>query len=209
MATSAHNEGHFNLATLLEAHAIDEKKHGRMLAAIADGERKIVPLKGGVGRWVKIQRLATGEIMERATPDPDAISRQITWDSVRFPGEQMQGYFENFDGLSQRYFSLWLLFGGRPAASFEWHDKLAFMCALEKGTQEFYRVFEQSITLESTKAIVASIIVDESKHSDYLYSCLRQFSDFPDADIMKWRFRLSVAFWGLLVDVWRFLIGHK
>lgn len=205
LAQQASEERHFNLATSLEKHAQEEERHGKMLASLIDGNLRIRKTDK-TGRWTKLIRLTTGENIAEPNPEKDCQIQKIVWDSYKYPGEKLEGYFESFDGLSRRYISLQLLLGGRKATDFDWSDRLAFMHCLEEGTREFYRVLSQEGKSEPLRAIVSQIMDDEASHSEYLRYALGHFTHFPDDEIKKWQRRLWWGMLGLLIDMWRFLV---
>lgn len=110
------------------------------------------------------------------------------------------GEFENFDGISKRYYSLRWFFKDRHAFDHDWGDRLAFMQLLECETQAFYEVLSKSNCSEPLKAIASKIADDEQGHGNYLSSLLYCYSE---VNIEKWRRRLILAKLGLIVDVWK------
>lgn len=199
----AYNEKHYNLLTLLQTHAKEEAHHGKMLATLADGVDRI-SLEESSGRWVSMVKLSDGEDIARYNPDKLTIkSKPITWESTKFPGDKLVGEFENLDGLSKRYYSLRLLFGGKSAEDFTWADRLAFMHALEGATKIFYEILSTVTKSSSLQAIALQIANDEQEHANYLYYSLFGFSPVPEADIQYWESRITKAMWGLIIDIWR------
>lgn len=194
ISAEAYNQGYFNLSSLLETHAKEENKHGLMLGALADGQNKI--LLRGTGRWLSFKNVHTG--IELATlPEPSTPGKVIF-----MPEKNILGIFQNLDGLSQRYLSLRLLFRGKKAADFDWCDRIAFMCALEHISQQFYAKLAD-IADEPLKAIALQISQDELEHSDYLKYTLTSMSNLPSQDIKKWEGRIGWSMLGLVFDVWR------
>ena len=196
----AQSEGHFNLASMLENHGKEEKKHGKMLASLADGCDRIYLSE--LGQWVSITRPSGENLINR--PVKADIAKTLIWDSIVFPGEKLIGLFENFDGISKRYFSAKILFDNKAAADYPWEDKLAFMYALEEETAAFYQMM-----VEAEDAILSAIALqitgDELNHANYLKLALSGFAPIPQAAIDKWRSRVWWAKWGLIVDAIRLL----
>jgi hypothetical protein len=197
LAVAATEENKPNLAALLQSHAKEEEKHGKMLASLADGNERFH--HEGSGRFISIVRPNGDEL--RRNQDLEAQGKILEWDSVNLPGERLQGLFENFDGLSKRYLSLRLLLGNRSAFDYNWDDRLAFMYILEQHTLEFYGLLATSHAHEPLRAIASLIALDELDHADYLKSLLL----YHNSDIEKWRDRLWFASWGLVVDMCKFL----
>ncbi len=198
LAIAAQEGNKSNLATLLESHSKEDEKHGKMLASLADGNERFH--QEGTGRFISIVR-PNGEEL-RKNLEQEAEGKILEWDSVNLPGEKLTGVFENFDGLSKRYLSMRLLFGGKSAFDYSWDDRLAFMCVLEQQAQQFYEALANNQRAsQALKAIAAQIALDEVEHADYLKRLLFQYN----ADIEKWRDRLWLASLGLIVDMWRFL----
>ncbi|MHC5939259.1 hypothetical protein [Nostoc sp.] len=52
-----------------------------------------------------------GKIFAKPSRSNPSQGKAIAWDSVKFPGERLLGLFENFDGISRRYFSARICFG--------------------------------------------------------------------------------------------------
>jgi hypothetical protein len=197
LAAAASVENKPNLAALLQSHAKEEEKHGKMLASLADGNERFH--HEGSGRFISIVRPNGDEL--RRNQDLEAQGKILEWDSVNLPGERLQGLFENFDGLSKRYLSLRLLFGNRSAFDYSWDDRLAFMCVLEQSAQQFYgHLANSQRASEPLRAIASQIALDELDHADYLKSLLL----YHNTDIEKWRDRLWLASWGLVIDMWKF-----
>lgn len=204
LADKAKKEKHENLATLLKEHGDSEVKHGKMLASLADKGNRIT-LTEETGRWTSVTRISTGQQLARPNPELTAQGKEISWDSINFPGERLQGTFENFDGLSKRYLSLRLFFRNKSAYEYPWNDKLALMHILEQSTREFYQAISKQSNDTTIQAIATQIATDEDNHAHYLYQSLKWFSYFPDHDIQKWQSRFHLAIWGLVIDAWRFL----
>ena len=195
LAVAAAEENKPNLAALLQSHAKEEEKHGKMLASLVDGNERFHT--EGSGRFISIVR-PNGEELRR-NPDKTSQGKILEWDSINFPGERLIGNFENFDGLSKRYFTLRLLFGNKSAFDYNWDDRLAFMYVLEQETQCFYEHLATSSATSALKAIASQIARDELRHTDYLKKTLLH----RNADVEKWRDRMMVAFWGLVIDLVR------
>ncbi|MEW5856719.1 MAG: ferritin-like domain-containing protein [Cyanobacteriota bacterium] len=195
-------ESKHNLASMLEAHGREESKHGKMLASLADGWERISLTE--TGQWVAMFRPSGEQIAKPIIDNPTTI-KTITWDSIKFPGERLIGLFENFDGISKRYFSARVLFKNRDAADYPWEDKLAFMYVLEEETAKLYSEMSR---LDDPKisAIAQQVTEDEFNHANYLKRSLAEFSPLPEAAIDKWRNRVWWARWGLVVDLIRFLM---
>jgi hypothetical protein len=191
-----------NLATMLETHRKEENKHGKMLASLADGCGDRVSLTENSGRWIEVTRPSGETIVNR--PDNTAIPKSVTWDSYKFPGEQLTGLFENFDGISKRYISARLLFKNRAAFDYPWEDKLAFMYVLEEATAAFYQELTKCDDL-ALRAIASQIVSDEFNHANYLKLALANFAPIPQAAIDKWQSRLWWTKWGLVIDIIQFL----
>lgn len=195
MSERAECEGHYNLANLLKKHSEEEKKHGIMLAALADGQKKLK--LSGNGRWTTLKNLDTGEEIAQF-PDMEEGTKIFLKD------KNLLGIFQNLDGISQRYLSLKILFRGLRAEDFEWTDTLAFMAALETVTKRFYSKLAE-VTEAPISTIAKQISEDESQHSEYLKIVLSQFTPLPEVEISKWRARIRWASLGLIVDAWRYL----
>lgn len=191
-----------NLARLLEDHGKQEKKHGKMWASLADGSSRIHLSDNG--QWIEMVR-PSGENIAKPTLN-NGVTKTIVWDSVKFPGEQLVGLFKNFDGISKRYLTGQIMFGGRAAFDFSWEDKLAFFHLLEEETAILCQVITESTDDDAIRAIALQITGDELNHANYLKSALNQFAPLPEAALDKWRDRLWWAKWGLAVDIARFLI---
>ncbi|KYC42057.1 hypothetical protein WA1_18825 [Scytonema hofmannii PCC 7110] len=205
LSRMAHEEGYYNLSKMLAEHAKQEEKHGRMLSSLVDGCDRI-SLNGQTGHWFHLKRSNGQDILKtRNNRDSKAEVATLSWDSVAYPGERIEGEYEALDGISQRYFSLRLLFGGHKPADFSWADRLAFMHCLELRTKEFYEMLSTQSKLETLRAISSQIAIDEKEHGDYLKYALTSFSELPASHIEKWQFRLYCSLWGLLVDGWRYL----
>ena len=199
LSEKARDEEYDNLATLLESHGKEEIKHGKMLASLCDGRQRI-EARGNI-RWLSFRNDAGEELAQH--PDPLTQGTPI---QLEHEGEAIAASFENLDGLSNRYFSLRLLFQGLDAASYSWSDRLAFMIVLESETKKFYHHLGQATRSVPLNAIALSISNDEENHAEYLRYALFYFSHFPRDEIDKWASRLNWARWGLVVDVWRFLV---
>jgi hypothetical protein len=196
-------ENLLNLATMLEMHGKEENKHGKMLASLADGCSDRIALTENSGRWIKITR-PSGETIVNRPDDNTAIPKCITWASYKFPGEQLTGLFENFDGISKRYISARLLFGNLAASDYPWEDKIAFMYVLEEATASFYQELMKCDD-SALSAIARQIITDEFNHANYLKLALANFAPIPQFAIDKWHSRLWWARWALIIDIIRFL----
>jgi hypothetical protein len=190
-----------NLATMLEAHGNEENKHGKMLAACADGVERITRTE--TGHWLSIIR-PNGENIAKPSKSNPSSGKAIAWDSIKFPGERLLGVFKNFDGISKRYLSARIFFGNQSASDYPMCDKLAFMYILEEETTKFYRQMSE-VEDERLKAIALQITGDEFNHANYLKLALANFDPMPEAAIDKWRDRLWWAKWGLVVDLIKFL----
>ncbi|NWF61765.1 hypothetical protein CEN49_19300 [Fischerella thermalis CCMEE 5273] len=189
-----------HLAKLLESHAQQEIKHGKMLSSLINNKIK---LKGN-GQWLSIFRPATGEYLIENPSLRTGIKISngifIEWDSITFKGEKLQGIFENFDGISQKYLAAKLLFGGDKASCFDWADKLAFMHILEKEAHKFYTVLAQIAQGTPLGAIASQIADDEQHHADYLKAGYNHFSPSIQK-IEKWHKKVNFAKWGVLIDL--------
>lgn len=190
LSKEAEIHDYVNLAHLLKQHAIEERKHGKMLSSLSGKKFNF----RGVGRWLSWKSLDTGIEVAEYPDDSEPGKQMIFTKSI--------GIFSNLDGLSRRYYALKILFGSRTAASFSWIDRLAFMCALEAKTHIFYAMLSQ-IAPKSISAIALQISEDETQHSDYLKYALASFTPLSSVEIDKWRSRINWAMWGLLLDVWK------
>lgn len=196
LARIASDEGKHNLAAMLHKHGQDEEKHGKMLASWSDRAHRI-RLRGN-GQWISFNK--DGQELIQNHPEPDTPGVKIT-------SENFTGIFNNFDGLSKRYLSLWLLFGGKSAADYDWADRLAFMHVLERGTSQFYQVLAQKSKSPALQAIANQIYRDELEHADYLKSTSLHLSLAPD--FVKWEIRVGLASWGLLYDIQKHLLSSR
>jgi rubrerythrin len=184
LAAIALEEDRHNLAKLLEKHAREEVKHGKMLSCFAGEKISLTE----AGRWVEFYQDGELKIIE----SEDTPSKELQ-------GIYYSGKFENLDGLSKRYLSLRMLFQGKSAADYPWEDRFAFMQVLEEVTRKFYSVLSHEANKHSLKAIAYQIATDEAAHVDYLKYASRDF--YPD--VIKWESRLNWAIWGLFIDIIR------
>ncbi len=176
LSIQASEQGLDALAKVLEEQGNSELKHGIMLGGLVDGKSKLVVNSGGTGHWTPGQPLPCGG-----------------W---------QRGKRQSFDGLSQKYFGLRMLFNGRKAENYNWIDKLAFMHVLELGTGRFYSALSShSLAPEPLKAIASKIKTDEQNHALQLFFWMEYFSDRKEFYIRKWSLKSKLAMPGLLVDL--------
>jgi hypothetical protein len=107
LADSATSQQFSDLAAHFHLHAVQEERHGKMLASLVDGNQRFILL--GNGRFASMKRSGNNEELLARPSLESPQGTRIKWNSSKFPGEQITAIFENLDGLSQRYFSLKLL----------------------------------------------------------------------------------------------------
>lgn len=203
LSSVAINENRTELADLLLKHGKEENKHGVMLATLADGCNYM--RRSGNGRWLEIlrggQNIVNPEWSRRVKSFIGASDtpKILQWNSTKYPGEQLTGTLESFDGMSKRYFCARLLFKNIIASDYSWEDKLAFMCVLEEEVAIFYQELI-GVKDKEISAIASLITGDEFNHANYLKVALSRFTPFPDELIKKWRDRVWWAKWGLIID---------
>ena len=202
LADVALSENRTELASLLVKHGKEENKHGLMLASLADGQNHFS--RTGTGRWVKILR--SGENIVKNLITTSSHPKVLQWESKKYPGEQLTGTLESFDGMSYRYLSARLLFKNVAASDYSWKDQLAFMYVLEEEVSCLYQ--ELMNTQDTSLSAIASLITeDEFNHANYLKVTLQRFTESPEEIINKWRGRVWWAKWGLIVDGVMFLFN--
>lgn len=188
-------ENRYELAKLLRKHAQEEEKHGRMLSSIADGSDRIHRV--GTGRWVKILR-GQQNIVKKFI-EPLHKPKTIQWESKTYPGEQLTGVLESFDGLSYRFACSRLLWRNCAAFDYPWEDRLAFMYVLEEEVASLYLEL-MSVKDGKISSIASDMTEDEFNHANYLKMALCRFVPFPEELLNKWRNRVKWAKLGLIVD---------
>lgn len=201
LACDADKSNYPNLAAMLRAHSSEEFNHGRMLATWCDGKNSI--RARGAGRLLSWKNSA-GVELARFPEEKEGI--KIIFDK---DGEQYTGIFENLDGISQRYLSLRIFFRGKKIIELPWKDRLACMLALEAQTRALYVELSKSPCPQELRAIFSKIAQEESSHSDYLESVLRDFSPCPNQEVDRWRSRMNLASLGLIYDFGKFLMERR
>jgi rubrerythrin len=184
LSKQAKNDGYLNLSNNLRSHAKDERNHGKMLATLVDGKRRI-ELKDN-GRWLSLVK--DGE--EVANHPEEGDGKIVIWDNS-------VGIFDNLDGISQRYLALRILLKGRRISELSWNDRLACMHVLERGTLRFYLALAESSAPIELRAIAAKIAEEEAGHSNYLRAATKK------ENILKWRSRVKWASLGLIWDFYK------
>lgn len=196
IANDARNQNHANLAEMLDKHSKEEYVHGKMLASLIDGKDRELVVDT---TFQKASFLSSGMVTKTSSHPSRKDDVVLSWESVEHPGELTTMIFEQLDGISKKYFSAKLLFGGKSAYEFDWIDRLAFMCALERKTQQLYSVIEKEES--PLGAIAKKIHNDEVGHSDYLLKALGHFTNLPNSAIEKWESRIFWAQAGLIIDL--------
>lgn len=201
LAEDADKSNYPNLAAMLRAHSSEEFNHGRMLATWCDGKNSI--RLRGAGRMLSWKNSAGVELAR--FPE----SKKGTKIVLDKEGEQYIGIFENLDGISQRYLALKIFLRGKKIIELPWKDRLACMLALEGGTRALYVELSKLKMPESLRAIFSKIAQEESSHSDYLESVLRDFVPCPSQEVDRWKGRISLASLGLIYDFGKFLMERR
>jgi rubrerythrin len=196
LSIQAKSQGDTNLADMLLKHANSEERHGKMLGSLADGSARL-RLDAGNGMWVEIKLEGETDLIKPI--ESDRCFHQLSWNSTRYPGKRIFAKMEHFDGISQRYLALRILFDGKKPESLSWKDKLAFMAVLEDGTRSFY--MELAKQPGALGAIASQIAEDEEHHANYLKSAVGQFSSCPLEEIRHWQKRVAIASIFVLFDL--------
>lgn len=193
LAIAAQADNYPNLNKQLLGHAAEERNHGRMLATLADGKRRI-NLKGN-GRWLSLR--IGGE--EKSNHPEEGDGKLIIF-------ETGNGIFDNLDGISQRYLALKVFLKGKKMSELPWSDRLACMAVLEEGTLGFYNELSSCEGIPNYIRVVAmKISGEEAGHANYLKYMLPQFTPTPSLEMQKWRDRLFWAKLALIWDFWQFM----
>lgn len=105
------------------------------------------------------------------------------------------------DGMSRNYLSARVFFLGIKASDFDWEDKLAFMCILEKFQSVFYWRFIRHVPLDC-RYYFNYILEDEIKHSSILENILVE-SQGNKNKLLIWHLRKYLALLFLPIDLIR------
>ncbi|MEH1780232.1 MAG: hypothetical protein V7L26_14140 [Nostoc sp.] len=124
----------------------------------------------------------------------------VNWDSS---GESYQ-----VDGMSTRYLSAKIFFGFRTANSYNWENRLAFMCVLEDFQHCFYKQLLRFVTPEVQEKL-APIIQDELTHAINLHDSLWFISGVRRSSnlLLIWHTRKYLALICIPFDALRFALG--
>jgi hypothetical protein len=190
LVIDAEKSNYPGLAAQLRSHSLEEKNHGKMLATLVDGKKRI-ELRGN-GRWLTLQKSG----IELANHPEEGDGKLIIF-------EAGYGIFDNLDGISQRYLGLRMLLKGQKIADMSWCDRIACMVVLEESTLGFYNELASSSAPSNIQLIATKIAGDEAVHSSMLKYSLCHFTHFPEHSLEKWRSRLFFAQFGLLWDFWK------
>ncbi|MCC5618825.1 ferritin-like domain-containing protein [Nostoc sp. CHAB 5836] len=184
LAAIALEEHRYNLAKLLQEHARDEQRHGKMLSSLSGDKIKL----SETGQWIELYQNQELKVIKNTDEETKVLQ-----------GVYYSGQFENLDGISKRYLSLRILFQGKSAIDYPWEDRFAFMQILEEGTGKLYKALSKVASTESLRAIASQIAQDEVNHQDYLWHA--SYDWYPD--LIKWESRVGWAMWGLAVDLFK------
>jgi hypothetical protein len=187
------------LALQLKKHSLEEKRHGDMLLALVDGNSR-AKLEEQTGFFLSMIRESDNKELMKNPLKQNSKTKKVTWESAYYPGDKLTGNFLNLDGLSKRYLSLRIFFGGKKAEDFDWENKLAYMIVLERVNTDFYKAISRVYKGSKFGAIATKILEEEDSHILYLSNCLASITHDPQFVIDKWQGRLVCAYLGLTVD---------
>ena len=106
---------------------------------------------------------------------------------------------QNADGISRQFWFARVFFGDKPADSYPWSDRLAYMIVLERFQAQIYRAIARRLP-GKLRGVTGAIALEEYLHAEQLQVALAQ-SDLPVAGEMaigRWERRLTLAlllFW--------------
>ncbi|HYX14760.1 MAG TPA: hypothetical protein VE944_10405 [Nostoc sp.] len=113
------------------------------------------------------------------------------------------------DGMSTRYLSARIFFGFRTANSYDWCDRLAFMCVLEDFQHCFYKQLAFFVPPEVQEKLLP-IIEDELTHAINLHACLWLIAGVKRSShlLLIWQIRKYLALICIPVDALKFVVGN-
>lgn len=200
----ARKDGHEDLANIFLKHKKEEKKHGDMLSAIADGDSRVK-----YSPSMPIKLILPNNKVINYHPEANTEVFESSWLSP-FHGVEVKCVFEHLDGLSGKYISIKKFLDGKKISDYGWQDRLAILSVLECGARTFYLyLIDSSHTNESIRAISIQILDDENRHERDFRAILDNHSTNSSELIKKWNYRASIASLWLLLDAWKQLISGK
>lgn len=112
------------------------------------------------------------------------------------------------DGMSTRYLSSKVFFGFRTANSYDWENRIAFMCILEDFQHCFYKQLVRFVPPEIQEKL-APIIEDELTHAINLHASLWMISGVNRSSnlLLTWQIRKYLAMICIPIDTVRFAWG--
>ncbi|BBD69538.1 hypothetical protein NIES4072_31290 [Nostoc commune NIES-4072] len=112
------------------------------------------------------------------------------------------------DGMSTRYLSAKIFFGFRTANSYNWENRIAFMCALEDFQHCFYQQLVRFVPPEVQEKL-APIIEDELTHAINLNASLWLIAGVKRSSylLLIWQIRKYLALICVPVDALRVALG--
>jgi hypothetical protein len=125
----------------------------------------------------------------------------VNWDSN---GESYQ-----VDGMSTRYLSAKIFFGFRTANSYDWENRLAFMCVLEDFQHCFYKQLLRFVPSEVQEKL-SPLSEDELTHAINLHASLWLISGVKRSSYLLfiWQIRKYLALICIPFDALRFALGN-
>lgn len=155
--------GYVDLAAALKLQAAQELGHHSQMRRLAgDFGYSSQP------SWAK----SYSALIHSAERVPKPLSRQNDWTP---------------EGISRRYVSTRIWFGGQRACDLDWENAIALMAVGEAAAAWFYRLLSW-LAPALYREVFRSIADDEAKHQDGLHRALVSTAG-EDAEALLWRWR--------------------
>lgn len=109
------------------------------------------------------------------------------------------GHGASTDGISRRFWFARVFFGDKPADSYPWSDRLAYMIVLERFQAQIYRAIARRLP-GKLSGVTGAIALEEYLHAEQLQTALAKadLAVSGEMAIGRWERRLTLAlllFW--------------